>query len=69
MSEQGLYSLLQLSFYSVPLFAEFNLQICFYSYNFFQFGLSLLYALLSQGEKLLSSGAPLEPSIGDFEMW
>lgn len=35
----------------------------------FQFGLSLLYALLSQGEKLLSSGVPLEPSIGDFEMW
>ncbi|XP_026206485.1 protein PAT1 homolog 2 isoform X2 [Anabas testudineus] len=34
-----------------------------------KFGLSLLYALLSQGEKLLSSGAPLEPSIGDFEMW
>lgn len=35
----------------------------------FQFGLSLLYALLSQGEKLLSSGVPLEPSIGDFETW
>lgn len=35
----------------------------------FQFGLSLLYALLSQGEKLLSSGVPLEPSIGDFEAW
>uniref|UniRef100_A0AAQ4Q8Q4 PAT1 homolog 2 n=1 Tax=Gasterosteus aculeatus aculeatus TaxID=481459 RepID=A0AAQ4Q8Q4_GASAC len=34
-----------------------------------KFGLSLLYALLSQGEKLLSSGAPLEPSIGDFESW
>lgn len=34
-----------------------------------QFGLSLLYALLSQGEKLLSSGVPLEPSIGDFETW
>uniref|UniRef100_A0A3B4AN05 mRNA decay factor PAT1 domain-containing protein n=1 Tax=Periophthalmus magnuspinnatus TaxID=409849 RepID=A0A3B4AN05_9GOBI len=32
-----------------------------------KFGLSLLYALLSQGEKLLSSGVPLEPSIGDFE--
>lgn len=35
----------------------------------FQFGLSLLYALLSQGEKLLSSSVPLEPSIGDFETW
>uniref|UniRef100_A0A3Q0S9C7 PAT1 homolog 2 n=1 Tax=Amphilophus citrinellus TaxID=61819 RepID=A0A3Q0S9C7_AMPCI len=35
----------------------------------FCFGLSLLYALLSQGEKLLSSGVPLEPSIGDFETW
>ncbi|XP_068438825.1 protein PAT1 homolog 2 isoform X2 [Clinocottus analis] len=34
-----------------------------------KFGLSLLYALLSQGEKLLSSGLPLEPSIGDFETW
>uniref|UniRef100_A0AAV2LG37 Uncharacterized protein n=1 Tax=Knipowitschia caucasica TaxID=637954 RepID=A0AAV2LG37_KNICA len=34
-----------------------------------EFGLSLLYALLSQGEKLLSSGVPLEPSIGDFEAW
>ncbi|XP_028332735.1 protein PAT1 homolog 2 [Gouania willdenowi] len=34
-----------------------------------KFGLSLLYALLSHGEKLLSSGVPLEPSIGDFEMW
>ncbi|KAK2820357.1 hypothetical protein Q5P01_023316 [Channa striata] len=34
-----------------------------------KFGLSLLYALLSQGEKLLSSGVPLEPSIGDFEAW
>uniref|UniRef100_A0A8C7UV78 PAT1 homolog 2 n=1 Tax=Oncorhynchus mykiss TaxID=8022 RepID=A0A8C7UV78_ONCMY len=35
----------------------------------FQFGLSLLYALLSQGERLLSSDVPLEPSIGDFETW
>ncbi|KAM4597600.1 protein PAT1 homolog 2-like [Polymixia lowei] len=34
-----------------------------------KFGLSLLYMLLSQGEKLLSSGVPLEPSIGDFETW
>jgi hypothetical protein len=34
-----------------------------------QFGLSLLYALLSQGERLLSSGSPLDPSIGDFETW
>uniref|UniRef100_A0A3Q4AC90 Uncharacterized protein n=1 Tax=Mola mola TaxID=94237 RepID=A0A3Q4AC90_MOLML len=34
-----------------------------------KFGLSLLYALLSQGEKLLSSSVPLEPSIGDFETW
>uniref|UniRef100_A0A3Q2QH06 PAT1 homolog 2 n=1 Tax=Fundulus heteroclitus TaxID=8078 RepID=A0A3Q2QH06_FUNHE len=32
-----------------------------------KFGLTLLYALLSHGEKLLSSGVPLEPSIGDFE--
>ncbi|CAL8307889.1 unnamed protein product [Boreogadus saida] len=34
-----------------------------------KFGLSLLYALLSQGERLLSSGSPLDPSIGDFESW
>jgi len=34
-----------------------------------QFGLSLLYALLSQGERLLSSDLPMEPSIGDFETW
>ncbi|XP_029384028.1 protein PAT1 homolog 2 [Echeneis naucrates] len=34
-----------------------------------KFGLSLLYALLSHGEKLLSSSVPLEPSIGDFETW
>uniref|UniRef100_A0A8C4Z3N2 PAT1 homolog 2 n=1 Tax=Gadus morhua TaxID=8049 RepID=A0A8C4Z3N2_GADMO len=34
-----------------------------------KFGLSLLYALLSQGERLLSSGSPLDPSIGDFETW
>ncbi|XP_056153579.1 protein PAT1 homolog 2 [Lampris incognitus] len=34
-----------------------------------KFGLSLLYTLLSQGETLLSSGVPLEPSIGDFETW
>ncbi|XP_037134329.1 protein PAT1 homolog 2 [Syngnathus acus] len=34
-----------------------------------KFGISLLYALLSRGEKLLSSGVALEPSIGDFETW
>ncbi|NWI08804.1 PATL2 protein, partial [Crypturellus soui] len=34
-----------------------------------QFGISLLYALLSHGEKLLSSDAPLEPHTGDFEKW
>ncbi|KAI4889566.1 hypothetical protein NFI96_028065 [Prochilodus magdalenae] len=32
-----------------------------------KFGLSLLYALLSQGERLLTSDVPMEPSIGDFE--
>uniref|UniRef100_A0A8C5HQ67 PAT1 homolog 2 n=1 Tax=Gouania willdenowi TaxID=441366 RepID=A0A8C5HQ67_GOUWI len=48
-----------------------NVSVCMGMRNFllFQFGLSLLYALLSHGEKLLSSGVPLEPSIGDFEMW
>uniref|UniRef100_A0A8C3RQ56 PAT1 homolog 2 n=1 Tax=Chelydra serpentina TaxID=8475 RepID=A0A8C3RQ56_CHESE len=34
-----------------------------------QFGISLLYALLSQGERLLSSDVPLEPHSGDFEKW
>ncbi|XP_048089215.1 LOW QUALITY PROTEIN: protein PAT1 homolog 2 [Alosa alosa] len=34
-----------------------------------EFGLSLLYALLSQGERLLSSNVPMEPNIGDFETW
>ncbi|XP_062859950.1 protein PAT1 homolog 2 [Trichomycterus rosablanca] len=34
-----------------------------------KFGLSLLYALLSQGERLLTSDFPMEPSIGDFETW
>ncbi|NXA33051.1 PATL2 protein, partial [Eudromia elegans] len=34
-----------------------------------QFGISLLYALLSHGEKLLSSETPLEPHAGDFEKW
>ncbi|KAM6257295.1 protein PAT1 homolog 2 isoform 2-T2 [Porphyrio hochstetteri] len=34
-----------------------------------QFGISLLYSLLSHGERLLSSDAPLEPRGGDFEAW
>ncbi|XP_054692740.1 protein PAT1 homolog 2 isoform X3 [Grus americana] len=34
-----------------------------------QFGISLLYSLLSHGERLLSSDAPLEPCGGDFETW
>ncbi|XP_015134566.1 protein PAT1 homolog 2 isoform X2 [Gallus gallus] len=34
-----------------------------------QFGISLLYSLLSRGEGLLSSEIPLEPHIGDFETW
>ncbi|XP_056416863.1 protein PAT1 homolog 2 isoform X2 [Hyla sarda] len=34
-----------------------------------QFGISLLYALLSRGESLLSSDTPMEPCIGDFEKW
>uniref|UniRef100_A0A672UMZ3 PAT1 homolog 2 n=1 Tax=Strigops habroptila TaxID=2489341 RepID=A0A672UMZ3_STRHB len=34
-----------------------------------QFGISLLYSLLSHGERLLSSDMPLEPRSGDFEMW
>ncbi|KFQ79851.1 Protein PAT1 2, partial [Phaethon lepturus] len=34
-----------------------------------QFGISLLYSLLSHGERLLSSDVPLEPCSGDFETW
>ncbi|NXK83501.1 PATL2 protein, partial [Amazona guildingii] len=34
-----------------------------------QFGISLLYSLLSHGEKLLSSDMPLETHSGDFETW
>ncbi|RMB94494.1 hypothetical protein DUI87_29305 [Hirundo rustica rustica] len=34
-----------------------------------QFGISLLYSLLSHGERLLSSCAPLKPCRGDFEAW
>ncbi|XP_057276527.1 protein PAT1 homolog 2 [Pezoporus wallicus] len=34
-----------------------------------QFGISLLYSLLSHGERLLSSDTPLEPQNGDFELW
>ncbi|XP_063268476.1 LOW QUALITY PROTEIN: protein PAT1 homolog 2 [Prinia subflava] len=34
-----------------------------------QFGISLLYSLLSHGERLLSSRVPLKPCRGDFETW
>uniref|UniRef100_H3A8J0 PAT1 homolog 2 n=1 Tax=Latimeria chalumnae TaxID=7897 RepID=H3A8J0_LATCH len=34
-----------------------------------QFGISLLYALLSHGERVLSSEAGPESSIGDFDKW
>ncbi|KAM8987360.1 protein PAT1 homolog 2 isoform 3-T3 [Ara ararauna] len=34
-----------------------------------QFGISLLYSLLSHGERLLSSDTPLETHSGDFETW
>ncbi|KAK2539130.1 protein PAT1 homolog 2 isoform X3 [Columba livia] len=34
-----------------------------------QFGISLLYSLLSHGERLLSSDTPLEPCSGDFDTW
>uniref|UniRef100_A0A8D0KQA9 PAT1 homolog 2 n=1 Tax=Strix occidentalis caurina TaxID=311401 RepID=A0A8D0KQA9_STROC len=34
-----------------------------------QFGISLLYSLLSHGERLLSSDVPLELRSGDFETW
>ncbi|XP_018619836.1 protein PAT1 homolog 2 isoform X1 [Scleropages formosus] len=34
-----------------------------------KFGISLLYALLSQGERLLSSDTPMDAGIGDYETW
>ncbi|KAJ6664096.1 hypothetical protein lerEdw1_008311 [Lerista edwardsae] len=34
-----------------------------------QFAISLLYLLLSHGERCLSSGMPLKPRNGDFEKW
>lgn len=34
-----------------------------------QFGISLLYSLLSHGERLLSSDVPLEPHSGEFKTW
>uniref|UniRef100_A0ACB8E480 Uncharacterized protein n=1 Tax=Sphaerodactylus townsendi TaxID=933632 RepID=A0ACB8E480_9SAUR len=34
-----------------------------------KFAVSLLYLLLSHGERCLSSGMPLEPQSGDFEKW
>lgn len=34
-----------------------------------QFGITLLYSLLSRGEGLLSSETPLEPHGRDFETW
>ncbi|XP_069741014.1 protein PAT1 homolog 2 [Narcine bancroftii] len=34
-----------------------------------KFSISFLYALLSQGELLLSLGCPMDPCIGDFEKW
>lgn len=68
MSEQGL-CFVAARLFSMPFLVYWNLLVFLIPSLFFQFGLSLLYALLSQGEKLLSSGVPLEPSIGDFEMW
>lgn len=65
MSEQGLlFVFFCLFFLPYSVWNSSNLFLLT-----FQFGLSLLYALLSHGEKLLSSGVPLEPSIGDFETW
>ena len=63
MSEQGRCSRLVLAFF------YFRVDLFLSKFFSSQFGLSLLYALLSHGEKLLSSGVPLEPSIGDFETW
>lgn len=72
MSEQGQLWFAHLSFLTFVCVWQRQRFFCSAHCTFppkFKFGLSLLYALLSQGEKLLSSGVPLEPSIGDFETW
>lgn len=62
--EQGLCSLTT-CFFNFETFSQFP----YFPPFIFQFGLSLLYALLSHGENLLSSCLPLEPGVGDFEAW
>ncbi|XP_064425487.1 protein PAT1 homolog 2 [Latimeria chalumnae] len=49
----------------VPESAERTLSLVFQN----KFGISLLYALLSHGERVLSSEAGPESSIGDFDKW
>lgn len=50
---------------SVPDSADLMLTVALHN----KFGISFLYALLSHGERLLSSDIPMEPCIGDFEKW
>uniref|UniRef100_A0A8C2SMI5 PAT1 homolog 2 n=1 Tax=Coturnix japonica TaxID=93934 RepID=A0A8C2SMI5_COTJA len=56
---------LELAILTLPESAELPLTMALKN----QFGISLLYSLLSRGEGLLSSEMPLEPHIGDFETW
>ncbi|XP_068881645.1 LOW QUALITY PROTEIN: protein PAT1 homolog 2 [Aphelocoma coerulescens] len=49
----------------LPEFSELPLTMALKN----QFGISLLYSLLSHGERLLSLHAPLKPCRGDFEAW
>ncbi|POI26668.1 hypothetical protein CIB84_009582 [Bambusicola thoracicus] len=65
MTFSRLIEVLQEMTRSLPESAELPLTMALKN----QFGISLLYSLLSRGEGLLSSEIPLEPHIGDFETW
>ncbi|XP_030137476.4 protein PAT1 homolog 2 isoform X1 [Taeniopygia guttata] len=65
MTFSKLIEVLQALTWSIPESSELPLTMALKN----QFGISLLYSLLSHGERLLSSHAPLKPCRGDFEAW
>ncbi|XP_041878708.1 LOW QUALITY PROTEIN: protein PAT1 homolog 2 [Corvus kubaryi] len=65
MTFSKLIELLQELTRPLPEFSELPLTMALKN----QFGISLLYSLLSHGERLLSLRAPLKPCRGDFEAW
>uniref|UniRef100_A0A8D0HSV8 PAT1 homolog 2 n=1 Tax=Sphenodon punctatus TaxID=8508 RepID=A0A8D0HSV8_SPHPU len=65
MTFSELIQILQVLARPLPDSVELPLTMAFRN----QFGISLLYSLLSHGESLLSSDMPLEPHSGDFEKW